>query len=741
MQRARVDRALDRHAPLTALAQVAEDEAETAKQRAQHLAGETEAFVAPSDTRALEAAMTDAQADGQIEQHLAAAQELADAERLLHAELGALEPTVPDADALRAMRPPSVATVERFAGELDQLHDRARELRDWRERLDSDRRALDEDQVVLDLSTNVPNVQDLGAARDERDEHWRRLRRRLEGDEAELASPQTFEGQVRHVDDLADRLRAEADAVARRAQLTVRERRLDRKLGDLADEQRALDAGRADYEARWAGQWSATEIKPREPREMAQWLRARQSICERADAVARRARAVEAETKARNRHLRALRETLTGVGGAAPPDATLRQLLALAKARADKAHAACSEHDELTRELRAARRMASEQRQKADEYRKALGDWQGDWAQLIVANGWPEEVDADSARQVLAAVDELSKQLHDMAQLDGRVRGIEERLTAFARDTGQLTADVAPDLASWPSADAVAELARRLDRAVQIRSTRETLVGELDAAHKKQAAAERAVEHAESDVIALVQLAGVSSVDELPDAERRSARAAELRAQLPELERQITEAGRAPLRQLIQHASRVNIDALDAQAVEADDALAQLEDALQQLDVRLGELGAEQQKMESVDGAASAAELVEQRVAELRDLTARYLQLYVAAWALSEAIDAYRRDHKDPLLRRADELFPKLTCGRFAGLEVSFDEADEPVLVGVRLSGERVPVKVMSSGTREQLYLALRLASLERHVALHGPMPIILDDVVLHSDPNANRRS
>jgi uncharacterized protein YhaN len=41
----------------------------------------------------------------------------------------------------------------------------------------------------------------------------------------------------------------------------------------------------------------------------------------------------------------------------------------------------------------------------------------------------------------------------------------------------------------------------------------------------------------------------------------------------------------------------------------------------------------------------------------------------------------------------------------------------------------------MSTGTREQLYLALRLASLERHVELHGPMPVILDDVVLHSDP------
>ena len=139
--------------------------------------------------------------------------------------------------------------------------------------------------------------------------------------------------------------------------------------------------------------------------------------------------------------------------------------------------------------------------------------------------------------------------------------------------------------------------------------------------------------------------------------------------------------------------------------------------------------------MERLGGAADAAEKVEQRVAELREHAERYVRLHLAAWALTEAIDAYRREHKAPLLKRADELFPTLTCNRFEGLEASFDEADEPVLVGVRASGENVPVSRMSTGTREQLYLALRLASLERHVELHGPMPVILDDVVLHSDP------
>jgi uncharacterized protein YhaN len=243
------------------------------------------------------------------------------------------------------------------------------------------------------------------------------------------------------------------------------------------------------------------------------------------------------------------------------------------------------------------------------------------------------------------------------------------------------------------------------------------------------------VKQAERELEALIELAGVRTIDELPEAERRSARTAELHARIPELEREIAEAGQTFLSELIHRAELIDIDALDAQRTESEDDLARLEEQLRLLDVRIGELGGEQQKMEHLGGAGDAAEKVEQRASELREHAERYVRLHVAAWALSEAIDAYRREHKAPLLKRADELFPTLTRNRFQSLEVSFDEADEPVLVGVRATGEKVTVNRMSTGTREQLYLALRLASLERHVELHGPMPVILDDVVLHSDP------
>jgi uncharacterized protein YhaN len=45
----------------------------------------------------------------------------------------------------------------------------------------------------------------------------------------------------------------------------------------------------------------------------------------------------------------------------------------------------------------------------------------------------------------------------------------------------------------------------------------------------------------------------------------------------------------------------------------------------------------------------------------------------------------------------------------------------------------------MSSGTRDQLYLALRLASLEKYMESAEPMPFIVDDILVHFDDERSR--
>jgi uncharacterized protein YhaN len=734
-QRTRIDAALEERARLVVIRDQAEVAAGEAGERARELRLEIDSRPDSLDTTALEAAVDEAQAEGQLEHRLhEAEEELHAAEEQLASALGELHPSA-ELDALRDQPYPTATAVEQFALDRDELSERHRRLRDHRERLDTEQRQLDEDRARLTLDAEIPTMDALTLSRSERATEWAGVRRRLEGDTAAIVSPDTFEQRVHHADGIADALRRHADAAARAAELTIRERRLQADDADRKGLVESLDQDQLAHEQRWTQAWSAVLIQPRPPREMSEWLRQRQMVLDRALTVTRRQRAVESLQRTCDMHHSTLTDALAMLHCPHPADAALSRLLSLAQATIAAAQAEQADRLELSRELQTVQATAARQRAKAQECSEGLDAWATAWGAMASANGWPDDVGPADARQLLEAIDELARQLTDMTQLSARVDGIKDRIATFSGDATALIAEVAPDLASWPVLDAVAELARQLDTAIKRRSQQETLESQLEVAREELEAAERTVEQAGRDLAELMTLAGVQTIEELPAVEQRAGRLQLLIARLPEIERQVAETGQAPLADIIGRAAGVELDVLDAEVDTADEELTQLEQQLAQLDMQIGELGSERQTMERAAGAADAGQIVEQHRAELRELVDRYLRVQIAAWALAEAIDEYRREHKDPLLRRADELFPQLTCGSFSTLEVGFDEGDEPVLVGVRPNGERVPVKRMSTGTREQLYLALRLASLERHVELHGPMPVILDDVVLHSDP------
>jgi uncharacterized protein YhaN len=93
----------------------------------------------------------------------------------------------------------------------------------------------------------------------------------------------------------------------------------------------------------------------------------------------------------------------------------------------------------------------------------------------------------------------------------------------------------------------------------------------------------------------------------------------------------------------------------------------------------------------------------------------------------------YRLKHQDPILKSAGEYFSALTRGAFSGLTIAHEDNDR-VMKGVRANGQNLKVDEMSDGTRDQLFLALRLAYIENHCASNAPCPVILDDVLMAFD-------
>lgn len=164
-----------------------------------------------------------------------------------------------------------------------------------------------------------------------------------------------------------------------------------------------------------------------------------------------------------------------------------------------------------------------------------------------------------------------------------------------------------------------------------------------------------------------------------------------------------------------------------------DRKIDELEAELRGVNGAMGRAQAELDRMDGGDHSASAAEESQAVLARLQGDVTRYATLRLADFILRRGIDRYREKNQGPILERASELFSKLTSNSFDRLQI--DDVDgNAVLQGVRADGTAVGVQGLSDGSHDQLYLALRLASLESWLRTHEPIPLVVDDILLNFD-------
>jgi len=99
---------------------------------------------------------------------------------------------------------------------------------------------------------------------------------------------------------------------------------------------------------------------------------------------------------------------------------------------------------------------------------------------------------------------------------------------------------------------------------------------------------------------------------------------------------------------------------------------------------------------------------------------------------LTEAIARFERENQPAMLRDVGQLFSGLTRGRYVGLRRKLDE--EGTLVLAQANGRSKEPSQLSTGTREQLYLAIRLAYVRHYCRDNEPLPLVMDDVLVNFD-------
>jgi uncharacterized protein YhaN len=170
---------------------------------------------------------------------------------------------------------------------------------------------------------------------------------------------------------------------------------------------------------------------------------------------------------------------------------------------------------------------------------------------------------------------------------------------------------------------------------------------------------------------------------------------------------------------------------LETRRAELQPRLAAIQQQLREMLEKRGRLG------QQLDALAAdrqlAGKYLDLAVLEKRieDAVARWQVLATSCAVLDMIRTTYERQRQPETLQEASGYLERLTQGRYCRV---WTPLGEHALRVDDAEGNSLPVEVLSRGTREQLFLSLRLALASSYARRGATLPLILDDVLVNFD-------
>jgi uncharacterized protein YhaN len=647
---------------------------------------------------------------------------------------------------------PEEETLRRFADETRALSERRQALESKRSDVGAERLRCEEALRVLELSGSVPSEEDLTQSRAHRDRGWSLVKRAwLAGEdvgaEAQLYDAETpladaFEGSLAGADEVADRLRREAGRVHERATTRARLEVAQHEVDETERALTELTSCVTRSEEAWHGLWWPCGLTPLPPSEMLPWLARATRLRERirqADEVRER---IEAREAVRASHRAALLSALGAPDAAVDPGSAalamtdLGSLIGLAEGRLRAAEEGARARLALEHEVAELRERARRLSRELSDAETAHAAWQTDWTALMTELGLAPDAGPGEVSDDLQAIADAVAKVEAGTVLRTRIAGIDRDTAAFVAQTRECLGRLAVELLDRPVEEAILTLHARLDEQRAIKTRLEELRAQASRTEEEIRESDTSIAAADRVLAELCRQAACEAPGQLPLIEERVRERRRLAAELEDVERALMRAGDGlGIEALAREAAAVDQGRVVMRLAEIDTRLEQeLRPAHRALIEEKADADRALKAMGGEGTAAAVAEESQQLLAGIRTHAEQYVRFKLAARILRDEIERFRRQNSDPILGRTSSYFARLTCGAFSAVETDFDETDQPVLVGLRNSGERLRVEAMSTGTRDQLYLALRLANLEQYLQAAEPMPFVVDDILIQFD-------
>ncbi|MBS3779117.1 MAG: AAA family ATPase [Desulfovermiculus sp.] len=645
---------------------------------------------------------------------------------------------------------PLESAVRQFKKEWEALEHEGRNVAHKKAELKKTMDGLHKEMQTQELAGDVPSEEDLKAQRAWREKGWALIRRKwIEGRDVQaeareyatdLALDQAYEHAVYAADYTADRLRWESSRVHEKARLEAEQELAKGQWEELEETEADLSVKWEELQLRWRQAWAASGIDPAPPEVMSDWQgRVSQWRVTARQIVDNTAAILELQEK-RSAARQALEKALADFGKAAPAGQTLAPVLKKAQKTREDIERTAHERITLHKTIRRLERDLEQANKRAYDADQALTAWQKKWGGYMSQLGLPESESPEGVADFFEDLDACLKHLQKAAGYGQRIQGIDQDGQDLTKEVHILLQRVAPELTHLPVDQAVESVKGLLDRAQSNKTTLENYQESIVKTEDEIQAAKADREHARTQLSELCSLAGCREHDELEAVEKKWLWQQELRNKVAAEKASLQEIAPAhSLEDLMAEVEAIDPDSLTVKLQEVAEELSSLEERFEDQSRTVGELKKSFQDMDGRDEAARKAEQAEEVLALIRRQAERFTRLRLAATVLEEAIERYRAENQDPVLALAGEYFREVTMDSFHGLRTDLDDKGEQVIVGLRPDNARVGVEGMSDGTRDQLYLSLRLASLEHRLEKSEPMPFIVDDILVNFDEERAR--
>eukprot|EP00456_Euglypha_rotunda_P035992 TRINITY_DN276_c3_g2_i1.p1 TRINITY_DN276_c3_g2~~TRINITY_DN276_c3_g2_i1.p1 ORF type:complete len:1164 (+),score=321.96 TRINITY_DN276_c3_g2_i1:7427-10918(+) len=668
------------------------------------------------------------------------ASEFAKIKRSLATQLKKLTPGVADADSVRDLPVPRIATIKQFQADFAELRE---QLRTADNSLQQDEAERTQIQSKLDEVTSrgvVPSLNDRDAARQKRDDTWMEIRHHLIDTPGEAwgeTDPQlqgdVFEQAVRDADAIADLIYANADAVARREELRRQFDQLTTRIDDRRERMSDLKRQEVELHQRWVAVWNMCGFEPLEPEAMQSWVTDHEAVC---DMISKRDELL-AETELLQKQIDAFEERLRLVCGDA---SDIPVLLVRAQSEVDNAKALQHQSRELLRNISRLEPQLDECDAKFQTVSDLQEAWTAAWQSVLHRLRFPTDFSTELTRTVIERLLGTRVKLDSLPQEEQRLSAMQARLNEFAARVRPLCEDLASNLLSDPPELAIEKLSDQLDRAAEAQKQFDQLCRERDQTADQHRLVESRTAKLVTENKELFAAAQVQTEIEFFEVVARAEKIAQLDSDIDQRTREIDliRAGedQEEFERLL---SQQEPDLLDNQRRDLADQLNAAEQQKREAD---GAAAVAKNELARRDGSGEAAILTDQLSRKRSHLAAevdRYVPLVFARHLLSEAVRRFERENQPEMIDTVSRLINQMTAGRY----VQFDRTTgntQGILIRRYDGVERTPEQ-LSSGTREQLYLAIRLAYVLHYCRQNEPLPIVMDDVLVNFDDDRVRQT